>query len=312
VLAALQQLGLNLNAAASPIRIVGHLPQWFNADTMHGFIQEVMEGYHSKRCGEVVFDFGKLAFIDPVGVVVLANLVEYFKSLAVPVYFEGLMKSRGARFLADAGFFAHYVKAPTFQVPKKNTMPLQLINGTQAASYLRNRLVPWIGEATGLAARSLEALQACLAEVFQNVRDHSGVEVGCTFAQHFPNRQRLQIAVSDFGRGIPALVRRVVPGVMDSRAIYLACQEGFTSKTQVWNGGAGLPNLIRLVTERNGGNVMLAAHHGLVLAAPHGQHTKIETRMIPGWYPGTLVRVILRTDRLPSIAAEVEPEEFTW
>jgi hypothetical protein len=140
---------------------------------MHDFIQEVMGAYRRSRCQEIEFDFRKLEFIDPVGVVVLSNLLEYFKQLAVRVYFLGIRSSPGYRFLVDSGFFNRYVKSGgmlAFAVPRSTTMPLQLINGAESAFYLRNKLVPWIGATTGLTAGSLDSLRACLQKVFQNVQ----------------------------------------------------------------------------------------------------------------------------------------------
>jgi hypothetical protein len=104
----------------------------------------------------------------------------------------------------------------------------------------------------------------------------------------------------------------VKPDLTDSEAIRLACQEGFTTKSNVRNRGAGLSNLIRYVTQRNGGTVLIAAGKG-ELSAVHGlTDPKITARTSQGFYPGTLVKIILRTNAFQPIAADAELEPFEW
>ena len=175
--------------------------------------------------------------------------------------------------------------------------------------------MPWVGRSVGMSAESLASVRVSLEEILHNVRDHSGVEVGCTFAQHFPNKNRIQIAISDFGAGIPNVVRQKRPETSDPAALRLACQEGFTTKTNVQNRGAGLPTLINYVTRKNGGNVLIAAGGGHLSAAPAAerpQRYKITTRSAGGFYPGTLVRVVLRTDTLELAASDAQIEPFEW
>jgi hypothetical protein len=162
---------------------------------------------------------------------------------------------------------------------------------------------------------SLASVRASLEEIMHNVHDHSGVQVGCTFAQHFPRKNRIQIAISDFGDGIPSVVRKKVPEVSDPAAIRLACKEGFTTQSNVRNRGAGLSTLINFVTRSNGGNILIASGHGNLSVAPRHdgvQPFKVTARTIEAFYPGTLVRVILRTDALELAALDSEAEEFSW
>lgn len=176
-------------------------------------------------------------------------------------------------------------------------------------------MMPWIGRSVGMTTESLASIRVSLEEVLHNVRDHSGVDIGCTFAQHFPKKNRIQIAISDFGKGIPTVIRNKIPETSDSAALRLACQEGFTTQSNVQNRGAGLPTLIKYVTQNNGGNILITAGHGHLSAAPtpQGLHPyKITARNTENYYPGTLVRVILRTDTLEQTAIDSESEAFIW
>ena len=301
--------------AKSDGEIDAPLPRRFNAETMYGFINRIVDEQRNAKCATVTFDFTELGFIEPVGVVSLSNLVEYFRRLGVEVKFKFTrVASDGTRYLDGAGFFERYLGAKQTQnwTMRSTTMPLQLIVSERATEYLYFRLMPWIAFQVNQSNQVLAPLRASIEEIFHNVRDHSGVDIGCCFAQVFPNDRRMQIAISDFGDGIPSVVRRVQPSANDSDALRLASQEGFTTKTNVWNRGAGLPTLIRFVTERNGGTVLIASGRSVLFARLDGSQAKVAARTIHGWYPGTLVQVTLRLDRLPELYADIEAEEFSW
>lgn len=301
-----------------PVERTVLLPQSFTADTMLHFLSQVVDEQRDAKCSTVVFDFARLAFVEPVGVVVLSNVIEYFKLLKCKVKFTNhTQQTAGTKFLDDSLFFQRYLGKKLFGAApvRSTTVPLNLIHSQRAQEYLLKTLMPWVGDAVGMSSESLAGVRVSLEEILHNVRDHSGVQVGCTFAQHFPNRNRIQIAISDFGAGIPNVVRTKLAETTDPAALRLACQEGFTTKSNVQNRGAGLPTLIKYVTQQNGGNVLIAAGVGHLSAAPSpkGPHPfKITTRTADGFYPGTLVRVILRTDTLELAADDAQVEPFEW
>ena len=301
-----------------PVERTVLLPQAFNADTMLPFLSQVIDEQRNARCSKVVFDFARLSFVEPVGVVVLSNVIEYFRLLKCKVAFKNhSSQTAGTRFLDDSLFFERYLGKKLFGAgtPRSTTIPLNLIHSERAQEYLLKTVMPWVGGSVGMTPESLAGVRVSLEEVLHNVRDHSGVQIGCTFVQHFPNKNRIQIAISDFGAGIPNVVRTKRPEISDPAALRLACQEGFTTQSNVQNRGAGLPTLIKYVTQNNGGNVLIAAGYGALSVAPTpaGPHPyKITTRTADGFYPGTLVRVILRTDTLERAAGDALVEPFEW
>lgn len=301
-----------------PVERTVLLPQRFNADTMLPLLEQVVDEKRDAKCSTVIFDFARLNFVEPVGIVVLSNIIEYFKLAKCKVRFKNhTVQNQGTKFLDDSLFFKRYLGKKLFgESPvRSTTVPLNLIHSERAQQYLLETLMPWVGNAVGMSPESLAGVRVSLEEVLHNVQDHSGVKIGCTFAQHFPNQNRIQIAISDFGAGIPTVVRNKLPDTSDTAALRLACQEGFTTKSNVQNRGAGLPTLIKYVTQNNGGNVLIAAGVGHLSAAPtpKGLHPfKITTRSADGFYPGTLVRVILRTDTLGLAADDARVEAFEW
>lgn len=290
------------------------LPARLNMDDLFVFVGKVVDEHVDARSSAIVFDFSSLAFIEPVGIVVLCNLIEYLRQAGVKVTFRNHKVDRGClRYLDDCRFFERYLKRQLFEGSKERsgTVPLQLIAHDKAFEYLSFRLIPWVGQIVGLSKDSLDSMRACLEEIFHNVKDHSGVGIGCAFAQHYEAKSEIQIAVSDFGRGIPDLVRTVLPRLNDRDALKQAAVEGFTTKSNVQNRGAGLPNLIKFVT-RLDGNVLIASGRGELVASPRLGGYKLTARHSADVYPGTLVRVILRTQSLKTIATDTEEEDFTW
>lgn len=290
------------------------LPRGLNMEELFRFVGEVVDEQTDVRSSHVVFDFSDLTFIEPVGVVVLCNLIEYLRKTGVKVTFRNHRVDRDCmRYLDDCLFFHRYLDKNLFDGSKERagTVPLQLIAHDQAFSYLSFRLIPWVGDIVGLSKEALDSLRACLEEIFHNVKDHSGVPIGCAFAQHYPKDRQIQIAVSDFGVGIPTKVRSVLPDLSDQLALKRAAAEGFTTKSNVQNRGAGLPNLMRFVT-RLGGNVLIASERASLSASQRPTGYKISAKRSADRYPGTLVRVILSTQALKAVAADTDEEDFKW
>jgi anti-sigma regulatory factor (Ser/Thr protein kinase) len=296
-------------------KIIVKLPKQFNSDTMYPFIATAIDEQCDASCTEITFDFEDLQFIEPVGVVVLSNLVEYLLKLGVRTGFTGLtFPSNGVIYLDDSGFFAQYIGKPlrVHAVSRETTLPLRLVANPQAIGYLYQTMVPWIAQRLKTTAIALATVRVCLEEIFHNISDHSGVDVGCVHAQHFPKLKQIEIAISDFGLGIPNNVWKVRPGISSSDALALAIQEGFTTKSNVRNRGAGLAVLMKYVTLRNKGVVLITSGKGNVSAVERGGQLKITARERPSLYPGTLIRVILNTDSLQDLFEDIEHEEFSW
>lgn len=224
------------------------------------------------------------------------------------------MNTEANRYLDDAGFFIEYLKRKVFPTSscRSTTMPLKLFQADAYVPYLYRDLMPWIKSEVNLSNDTLETIKTCLEEIFHNIEYHSGIKTGCTLSQHFPKENRISIAISDFGIGIPTRVRTKMPNLTDAEAIRQACKEGFTKKSNVLNRGAGLPNLIRYVTQRNSGTVLIHSGEGYLSASRGPASSNVTSRQMPWAYPGTIVNVLLRTDTLERLESDIQQEEFTW
>lgn len=290
------------------------LPYRLTHLTMHPFIGGALDENGDPRYSQIKFDFARLSFIDPTGVVVASNLIDYLRQRGVKVKFHIVKPySTTTEYLDDFGFFRHYrgeALRPSAAL-RNTTVPLERVKSAAIFAYLNSHLMPWIAARVGLEQNSVDAVKTCFEEIFYNIDDHAGVKIGSAFAQFFPSKEHIHVAISDFGVGIPNVVRRVLPRISDEDALRKACEEGFTTKTNVRNRGAGLPTLMKYVTLRNHGTVLLVSGRA-ELAATYDTGMKIRARLARGIYPGTLVKVILRTDTFEAMEADVQSEEFQW
>lgn len=211
-------------------------------------------------------------------------------------------------------FFNRYIGKKIFNGSdlRSTTIPLTLVDRTKVIEFLGVRFIPWIGYLVDIDSDSLATIKMCLEEIFLNINHHSEVTIGCVYAQHFPQKHQIKIAISDFGVGIPTTVRRKIPELDDRHAIIKACEEGFTTQSNVRNRGAGIPNLFRYVTKANKGKVIINSGRASIIAYPDGSDTKVTAKATSGFYPGTLVDVLLRTDTLEQVVSDVQLEDFSW
>ncbi len=291
------------------------LPRRFGMDTMYGLISKAINQDGDARHATIEFDFSKLEFIDPAGVVVMSNLIEYLRHCRVSGRMSNVwLQSAAVRYLDDCGFFVRYNNGPLqVQVrPRDGTLPLTLVENIQATNFIYQRLIPWMALQLGTTDASLATVRVCMEEILQNIADHSGRMVGCVHAQYFPQKSELDVVVSDFGFGIPHNVRNVVPDATDAAALHLACQEGFTTQSNVRNRGAGLATLIRYVTGRDHGAVWIVSGKANISAVHASGESRLTSRTKPSAFPGTLVRVLLKANAIPDLAKDVEAEEFSW
>lgn len=263
----------------------------------------------------IVMDFSQLVFCDPVGVAALANYIAYFQSAGVEFKFRNHdVRSDANKYLDDAGFFEEFLGNRAFEDSglRNTTIPFKCFDKNNYIGYLYERLAPWIAQEVNLSSDTMESIRACLEEVFHNIEFHSKAAKGFTIAQHYPKKSVIKIAITDFGIGIPTQVRSLLPELNDPDAIVKACEEGFTTKSNVKNRGVGLALLVKYVVARNGGTVDIRSGLGVVKIAKNAKGAHLNAMKSDWPYPGTMVNVTLRTDTLEELDSEVVPEVFKW
>jgi anti-sigma regulatory factor (Ser/Thr protein kinase) len=280
---------------------------------MYEFLGGILDEQHNPRDSDIIFDFAQLGFVDPDGITVISNIIEWLKKRGVATSLRNHNVDHNAiQYMDDCGFFKTYTGKPLrlFAATRNTTIPFRRILVEESHEWLDLHVFPWLAEKLQTTAASLAEFKTCVREIFNNIHDHSAEEIGCIHIQMFPNKQRIRISVSDFGVGIPTEISRVYNVGNDAAAIALAAQEGISSKPKGRNQGAGLSYLIDNVVGRNQGWVGIYSNRGQFTCSPDNENIRRRPRLSNGFYPGTLISMDLRTDRIEQV--EEERESLQW
>ena len=124
--------------------------------------------------------------------------------------------------------------------------------------------------------RSFEPLYISLAELFNNIVDHSKSNVsGYTTNQFYPQLKELRIAVCDFGIGIPYKINEYLAStgnqtILSHEALQKAFQKGFSTKTLPHNRGFGLDTL-KTIVQSCGGNLKVISNNVILALSSNGE-----------------------------------------
>jgi anti-sigma regulatory factor (Ser/Thr protein kinase) len=292
--------------------ITVQLPKRFEADKLFPFIKDNF-GTFEEIPADVSFDFSKMNFVVPSGIVFLSNLARFLVRQGSEVRFEGLDVGRDCiKFLDDSLFFEQHLgnKLAELSSPRSTTQPLVELRHQVCHSWIHNTLTPWLSNISGVPASGLAEFQTCMSELFNNISDHSTFDVGSVFAQWYPQQNNLKIAVADFGQGIPETVRRVEPSLSDSDAIIRAFDQGFSSQSTPQNRGQGLYYLRQNVLDHLGGKLTVRSREGAVTFGKSGNSLTVMPYKAQGFCPGTMIEFSIDTDMI-----EFEEEndgDFQW
>lgn len=286
------------------------LPLIFTRETMYWLIEDIFKKLRH-RPKVIVLDFIKLKKIQVGGIATLSNLIEFFRPMRIEIVFRNVGNCEAAKFLHGSGFLAQYDGGDQALVERKDFLPLQLVEYDRSFNHVNNQVIPWLARTLGHEERALTSLKAGLGEVFNNIKDHSTVNVGCSASHFDPTENKITICVADFGIGIPGRVRQKMELASDQAAIAMACKQGFSTKTTPRNRGAGLHVLIQNVVARNHGTVIIHSGEGIFscVYGPDGP-SKGTGREAPSRYPGTMIYMTL--PRAEFVPDDIDEEEFQW
>lgn len=292
------------------------LPESFNRKSMYSFISEIISLDRNPVSEQVIFNFRNLKFIEPVGVTVLSNISQWLNNRGVKVSYrtpkiEAFNQRRALCYLDDSLFFEQHIgsKKREYAAPRATTRPLKSVKVDESYQWF-DGIVFWLSGRLGLTTESLANLKMCLKEIFNNINDHSKELLGCAFVQHYPYKNEVSIAISDFGVGIPYNIQALNPSLNDAQCLLKAVEEGYSTKSNPRNRGAGLITLIDNVVKDNKGTVYIHSNHG-ILECKYKQNEVVKSPLLKrAFYPGTLIEINLRTDNIENV--EYEEEEFEW
>ena len=288
------------------------LPGQFTARALFGTVSDSF-GQFETIPSEVVFDFGRLAFVRPSGVVFLSNLSRYLVRNGCSVSYRNMNpQTEPIRFLDDSLFFEQHIgkKLRKISAPRATTQPLIEIKHSESHDWIRNTFVHWLSNCADIQEHDLSELATCLSELFNNIDDHTEFDVGSVFAQWYPQEERVIVAVADFGVGIPATVRSICPELSDEEAIVKAFEHEFTARSNPRNRGAGLHFLLQNVVENLSGKLEVHSAHGAVTFQKVGNMLTVDPYKQVGFCPGTLVVLEFDTSKIEKTEGQLEDIEW--
>ncbi|MBY6177583.1 ATP-binding protein [Mameliella alba] len=242
----------------------------------------------------------------------MSNLSHFLGRNGTEVRFVGLDRySASIEFLDDARFFEQHLGHVLVDgcAVRQTTQPLVEIRNEASHGWIGMTLLPWLSECSGVPTEQMAEFRTCISELFNNISDHTELDVGSIFAQWYPQERQLEICIADFGIGIPATVARVESDLTDSQAILRAFEDGFSSKSLPTNQGVGLWYLQKIVVEELGGTLSCQSSAGGVNMEKVGNLVRKVPYDTRGYCPGTLIEVKFSTD---TMGASGEDEDFAW
>lgn len=228
------------------IELTGRICQ----DNIRDFLALFIFPDGTPRATSYAINFSGIENIDPAGVTALINMGYYLNKrhgcrLKATGDVSDYARNPGSRFLEDIGFYQHAMNAKfrdDAACPKTCRVHFKL-DSEKYHAWFYSEAVPWMSSIFGVDADETSAwseLYTVLGEIFANIKDHAGpdAQIASVFLRHYPEEEKLHLAISDFGVGIPHNVRQVKPEMSDDRhAILQAVIDGFTSRSTPRNRG---------------------------------------------------------------------------
>lgn len=302
-----------------------NLPARLTHKTMTAFLNQILSDEGRPLHDNYNLDFRSLRkFIEPVGVTFLHNLVRWLLSEGIPVTFtyekdQAVLSNmlEPQRFLDDCGFFETHLGKKIYENSslRNTTVPLQDVAMDKFPQWLDVDFIPWIANSINKTSQEVKTFEACLEEIFNNVRDHAKKNNSCVFAQHIPQQDCIIISIADMGVGIIKHIqsKEEYSHFTDEEALRNAVKNKFTTQSTPKNRGAGLDTLIYNVVKNAGGTVYIYSNKGILISTE--EQGEMIQRYLPAghYYPGTHIEIQIDVQKANKYDFfDVEEEEFSW
>jgi anti-sigma regulatory factor (Ser/Thr protein kinase) len=239
-----------------------------------------------------------LSFINPHDVLLLAQLSIFIKKKHLHIKRINIHGSViTIDYLKDIGLIsflrANYQQPRTISfINKRTAMPIRRVEQSSLEEYVYETL-KYIGNIC--RGKELTMLSVGIKESINNVYDHAESEIGAyVFCQYYPKLNVIRVCVSDYGQGIPTVVRRKYPDFSDGECLRWALTEHNTTKSLPSNAGMGL-SIIRNFSKTTSGELTIWTGNCCYLCRSGGQERIIKN--ISG-FKGTLIELDIHVDSL--------------
>lgn len=261
---------------------------------------------------KIKIDFKNVGFLKPFHLVSLACMIEEYAVNGLEVEFESSRSNSACGYIDRINFFEfwqpEYDRTQNIPSTKQSVLNLIKIDRQSISSYVV-RAAKYFKD-NFLTSKDLTPLNLSLAELFNNIFDHSKSQVdGFSISQYYKRSQELVIAVCDFGVGIPSSINEFLranskPYLSELEALEKAFINGFTIKSVPNNGGLGLDNL-KSCTLECGGKITIITNR---ICYKIYANKPIEMVELVNYFEGTMIYITLDVSKLD----EEELEEYDF
>jgi hypothetical protein len=284
------------------------------ANSKYHWNRFINENLFNRATTELVVDFNKCDFIEPFHIVLLACLIEDYHRNQIPIIFEKGSNLPLNEYLSYIKFWDYW--QPNFERTSFNqngnitNLCLWQLSPTKLSSYVVYAQEYFENNFSN--ERSFEPLNVSLAELFNNIIDHSQSLVsGYTTNQYYPKSNKLKIAVCDLGIGIPNkinnyLVSQGKPTISSIIALSKSFEKGYSTKSSPKNRGFGLDTLMTIAKNSNG-SLKVISNDAMLILKPNEV-----TKLFPLNYNfhGTHFEMILDVNTFYEKNNEIFDEDF--
>lgn len=279
---------------------------------------------------EVLFDFSKVRWIGPFGMILISTCIEDAGRRLGPgsCYATG---HEGQSYLAHMGFFRAFgLNHGNRPGQAKGSSTYRPITDFDCTPYYQMAVQGGValGELMEEEAKRMssvlvqnvegdlfDTLSFAIREMLRNALEHSQTKVIRVCAQYWPANDQVEVAILDHGRGIKASLSRnpFIKCQTDKDALNYALMPGVSGtaykgskrmRDDMWqNSGYGLYMTSRIC--RLGGSFFIGSHaDGLLLSAddsaPNGK------KYFKFGFAGTCVRLIIKPSRLSNLSSRLK------
>jgi len=257
----------------------------------------------------IKFDFSKCRFLKPYHIAPLACLIHEYKVkgynvrlIKIPDTIDSYLKS----FHFDQ--FCENKNIINFPEPTDpKTLPLWLINQSATSIYPHQAQIYF--ENNHFDGKSLFALSLSLAELMNNVFDHSDSKIpGYTFTQYNNSNNQIITCVCDFGTGIPNKINNFLKQkgnkIDNLSALKKSFELSFSTHSKPHNRGFGWDNIFSNIIGLKS-KILIISNNVLYWLLNNGD---IKTQLLKDNFLGTCVIIYLDTKNLPEKEEELTDE----
>ncbi len=303
------------------------LPSEINAESSWKFGEKILAD--GKIYEEYEFDFKEMNWVQPYGALYISGLINYMKNNfpTSKSLFSNVGSKRNHSYAAHIGFFesigVDYGNKPGVAAGSPNYIPITQLSLFEAHTDARNRDVAVGAIIDDDASRiteilmrqdkghAFDAVQYSIREIIRNSAEHSNSQYVYYCAQYYPKKHQVEIAIMDWGIGIPKSLEKnpYLNFSNDAEALKLSLLPSISGKFyegveirpyDEWqNSGYGLYMINRISCMA--GDFFIGSGQS-VLHANAGGHEVSNVNLIPG----TSVFLRINTDKVQNITHDIQ------